>query len=302
MTFKNILNDAISSLNKNKIDNAEFDAREILLNLIDMDLATFLFCIEDDLETKYSTRFISELINDYDRLISYRAQHFPLQYILGEAYFCGIRFNVREGVLIPRFDTEVLVEKVLFDNQDKNKYVLDMCTGSGCIAISLAKLGGYKVVIGSDISDAALELASENANMVIDNSDVYDEMDQRLFFIKSDMFDNFNILINKTGIEKFDIITVNPPYIKTSELDKLQTEVKQFEPQLALDGDVDGLKYYKNIAENVKNYLDRDGKLYLEIGYDQAKEVSEIFEKSGFKIVELVKDLEGNDRVLVVGF
>ena len=302
MTFKNILNDAISSLNKNKILNAEFDAREILLNLIDMDLATFLFCIEDDLETKYPTRYISELINDYDRLISYRAQHFPLQYILGEAYFCGIRFNVREGVLIPRFDTEVLVEKVLYDNQDKNKYVLDMCTGSGCIAISLAKLGGYKVVIGSDISDTALELASENANMVIEQNDIYDEMDQKIFFIQSDMFENFSVMTNKTGIEKFDIITINPPYIKTKDLDNLQIEVKQFEPRLALDGDIDGLKYYKNIAENVKNYLDRDGKLYLEIGYDQAIEVSEIFKKAGYKIVEIVKDLDGNDRVIVVSF
>lgn len=299
MTLKNILNDGIASLNKNKIDNAEFDAREILLNLLDMDLATFLFCEDDDLEINYNTHYISEIINNFDRLISYRSQHFPLQYILGETYFCGIRFNIREGVLIPRFDTEVLVEKVINDNQDKNKYVLDMCTGSGCIALSLAKLGGYKIVACSDISVDALELASVNANLIIDNSDVYDEMNQKVYFIQSDMFDNFDKFRENTGIDKFDIITINPPYIKTEDLNNLQIEVKQFEPRIALDGDIDGLKYYKKIAESAKDYMNEDGKIYLEIGFDQAKDVMEIFKKSGYRFVELVKDLSGNDRVLI---
>lgn len=299
MTLKSILNDGIASLNKNKIDNAEFDAREILLNLLDMDLATFLFCEDDDLEEKHNTHYISEIINNFDRLISYRSQHFPLQYILGETYFCGIKFNIREGVLIPRFDTEVLVEKVINDNQDKNKYVLDMCTGSGCIALSLAKLGGYKIVACSDISVDALELASENADMIIENNDVYDEMNQKVYFIQSDMFDNFDKFRENTGIDKFDIITINPPYIKTDDLNNLQIEVKQFEPKIALDGDIDGLKYYKKIAESAKDYMNVDGKIYLEIGFDQAKDVIQIFEKTGYKFVELVKDLSGNDRVLI---
>lgn len=299
MTLKSILNDGIASLNKNKIDNAEFDAREILLNLLDMDLATFLFCEDDDLEEKHNTHYISEIINNFDRLISYRSQHFPLQYILGETYFCGIKFNIREGVLIPRFDTEVLVEKVINDNQDKNKYVLDMCTGSGCIALSLAKLGGYKIVACSDISVDALELASENAEMIIENNDVYDEMNQKVYFIQSDMFDNFDKFRENTGIDKFDIITINPPYIKTDDLNNLQIEVKQFEPKIALDGDIDGLKYYKKIAESAKDYMNEDGKIYLEIGFDQAKDVIQIFEKTGYKFVELVKDLSGNDRVLI---
>lgn len=299
MTLKSILNDGIASLNKNKIDNAEFDAREILLNLLDMDLATFLFCEDDDLEEKHNTHYISEIINNFDRLISYRSQHFPLQYILGETYFCGIKFNIREGVLIPRFDTEVLVEKVINDNQDKNKYVLDMCTGSGCIALSLAKLGGYKIVACSDISVDALELASENADMIIENNDLYDEMNQKVYFIQSDMFDNFDKFRENTGIDKFDIITINPPYIKTDDLNNLQIEVKQFEPKIALDGDIDGLKYYKKIAESAKDYMNEDGKIYLEIGFDQAKDVIQIFEKTGYKFVELVKDLSGNDRVLI---
>lgn len=299
MTLKSILNDGIASLNKNKIDNAEFDAREILLNLLEMDFATFLFCEDDDLEEKHNTHYISEIINNFDRLISYRSQHFPLQYILGETYFCGIKFNIREGVLIPRFDTEVLVEKVINDNQDKNKYVLDMCTGSGCIALSLAKLGGYKIVACSDISVDALELASENADMIIENNDVYDEMNQKVYFIQSDMFDNFDKFRENTGIDKFDIITINPPYIKTDDLNNLQIEVKQFEPKIALDGDIDGLKYYKKIAESAKDYMNEDGKIYLEIGFDQAKDVIQIFEKTGYKFVELVKDLSGNDRVLI---
>lgn len=299
MTINDILKDGKSVLTKNKIDNADFDATQILLSLLNIDLSNLLATENDELENIYESHFINDLINKYDRLISYRSQHYPLQYILGEAYFCGMRFMVDENVLIPRFDTETLVEKVLDDNQDKNKNVLDLCTGSGCIAIALANLGGYKNIIASDISIDAIQVASQNAENLIHKLNIDDEQDQKLYFLQSDLFDNFMKITDKTGIDKFDIITCNPPYIRTDDIDKLDIEVKKFEPRLALDGDKDGLKYYKRIAKEAKQYLNQDAKIYLEIGFDQAEDVKKVFEKEKYKRIEIVKDLTGNDRVLV---
>ena len=299
MTINEILKDGKSVLSKNKIDNAEFDATQILLNLLDIDMSNLLAEANEALENIYEERFINELINKYDRLISYRSQHYPLQYILGGAYFCGMRFDVDENVLIPRFDTETLVEKVLDDNQDKNKSVLDLCTGSGCIAIALANLGGYKTIIASDISIDAIQVASHNADNLIHKTSFDDEQDQKLYFLQSDLFDNFSKIIDNIGIDKFDIITCNPPYIRSKDIEKLDIEVKKFEPRLALDGDEDGLKYYKRISKEAKQYLNKNGKIYLEIGFDQANDVKKIFEKEKYQKIEVIKDLAGNDRVFI---
>ena len=299
MNLKDILEEGKKTLKKNKIEDAEYDATEILLNLLDMDMARFLFEYEDDLEVKYDRKTISNLISEFDELINARASHFPLQYILGESYFCGLRFNVNKNVLIPRQDTEVLVEKVIFDNQDKNKSILDLCTGSGCIAISLAAIGKYKLIVATDISDDALELASKNANELIMDNNFDDEMNQQVYFLQSDMFKNINKIEQTLGIKSFDIITANPPYIKSSEIKKLQKEVKDFEPTIALDGDKDGLKYYKEIANNAKTILNKNGKIYLEIGYDQNEDVKKIFEDLGYTHIETIKDFGGNDRVII---
>lgn len=299
MKLRDILDEGKQTLKKNKIDNADFDATEILLNLLDMDMARFLFECEEELEDKYNTRTISNIISQFEELISMRASHFPLQYILGESYFCGLKFNIDRNVLIPRQDTEVLVEKVIADTQDKNKSILDICTGSGCIAISLACLGDYKLVVGTDISEDALEVAAKNANELVENRELDDEMNQSIYFLQSDMFDGLYKLKDKLGIETFDIITANPPYIKSDEIKKLQDEVKKYEPRLALDGDKDGLKYYKSIASEAKKYLNDNGKIYLEIGYDQADEVAKVFENAGYTHIETVKDLGGNDRVII---
>ena len=299
MRLKDILEEGKKLLSKNKIDDPDFDATEILLNLLDMDMARFLFEYEDELEDKYDKRTISNIISEFDELISARASHFPLQYILGETYFCGLKFNINQGVLIPRQDTEILVEKVISDNQDRNKFILDMCTGSGCIAVSLAVLGDYKLIVGTDISDDALELAAKNADELVADKSFDDEMSQHIYFLQSDMFDNLDKIKEKLGIESFDIITANPPYIKSGEISKLQKEVKEYEPRLALDGDKDGLKYYKLIAENAKDYLSKKGKVYLEIGYNQAVDVKKIFEELDYTHIETVKDLGGNDRVII---
>lgn len=299
MNLKTILNDATKILEKNKIDDAKHDATEILLNLLDMDMAGFLFECEDDMESRYAKSYIQNLITEYDELINARASHFPLQYITGESYFCGLKFNVDQNVLIPRSDTEILVEKVLSDNPDRNKFILDLCTGSGCIATTLATLGNYKLIVGTDISDEALSIASKNADELIEDLSFDDEMSQQIYFLRSDLFDNIDKIKNKLGIEKFDIITCNPPYIKSKEIDKLSDEVRRFEPRLALDGDKDGLKFYRLIAKDAKTYLNDGGKIYLEIGFDQAEDVKKIFTSLGYTFDSIEKDLSGNDRVLI---
>ena len=172
MKLRDILNDGKEILIKNKIDNAEYDATEILLKLLDMDMSRFLFECDDDLEDKYNSSLIRDLIDEFDELIEARSKHYPLQYLIGETYFCGLKFEVDNSTLIPRQDTEVLVEKVIADNPDKNKFVLDLCTGSGCIAISLANLGNYKLVVGTDISKDALNVAAKNAEELINEDSI----------------------------------------------------------------------------------------------------------------------------------
>ncbi|MBO6134238.1 MAG: peptide chain release factor N(5)-glutamine methyltransferase [Lachnospiraceae bacterium] len=299
MKLRDILNEGKEILEKCKIEDGKHDAESILLNLLDIDMASFLNMCDDELEDRYDKRSISKLITDFDDMIEARSKHFPLQYILGETYFCGMRFLVNDDVLIPRQDTEVLVEKVLYDNPDKNKFVLDMCTGSGCIAISLSNLGGYKVIVGTDISDDAIRVASGNARDLVSDPDFEDEMLKKIYFLQSDLFANFGKIKDELGIAKFDIITANPPYIRRKDIKTLQDEIKKFEPMIALDGDEDGLKFYREIADEAYNYLASDGKIYLEIGYDQAKDVKEIFSKKGYTHIETVKDLGGNDRVII---
>ena len=299
MKLKDILSDGKNTLLKSNIADAEHDAIEILLNLLDMDLARYYFECEDEMEDRYDKNSISNIISEYSNLVSARASHYPLQYILGETYFCGLKFNVDDSVLIPRADTEVLVEKVILDNPDKNKTILDLCTGSGCIAISLACLGNYKIIVGSDISDDALSVASKNAEHLINNNYLDDEMEQQVYFIQSDLFENMFKLNDKLGIEKFDIITANPPYIRSKDIDSLSMEVKKYEPLIALDGSADGLKYYREIAEGTLKYLNDNGKIYIEIGFDQEDDVVKIFKNRGYTHIETVKDLGGNNRVII---
>ena len=299
MKLRNILDDAKALLKKHNIDNYDFDATEILLSILDMDMTEFL-CEEDfELEDKYEKNAISRLISNYDELIEARAEHYPLQYILGESYFCGYKFLVDRNVLIPRQDTETLVEKVIADNPDRNKFILDLCTGSGCIAIALANLGNYKLIVGTDISDDAIGIAAKNAENLVNENELDDEMSQKIYFLQSDLFSNFNKIKDNLGIESFDIITANPPYIRSADINNLQDEVKKYEPHIALDGDIDGLKYYREIAKNAKEYLNDKGKIYLEIAYDQAKDVKDIFEGAGYTHIETIKDLGENDRVII---
>ncbi|RGF60736.1 peptide chain release factor N(5)-glutamine methyltransferase [Roseburia sp. AF02-12] len=216
---------------------------------------------------------------EYEIAVQKRAEHIPLQYIIGEQEFMGLRFKVNSNVLIPRQDTETLVEQVLKIVKPGMK-VLDLCTGSGCVLISVLKNAPELTGVGSDISKTALLVAKENAKMHEVDAD----------WIRSDLFDNIT--------ETFDVIMANPPYIPTGEILSLMPEVRDFEPENALDGGADGLDFYRKIAGQVKGYLNPGGYVYMEIGYDQGEAVSELMRNAGFTEVEVIKDLARNDRVV----
>ena len=239
-----------------------------------------------DLDFSKWTMYKYETIKDISKLetlkeyVEKRLTNMPVQYIVNKAYFCGLPLYVDRNVLIPRFDTEVLVEEVL-NLGDKNKKILDVCTGSGAIAIALKKLGKFERVDALDISEEALKIAKKNAKAL--------ECD--INFLKSDMFSSL------TSENKYDIIVSNPPYIQSHIVDSLERQVKDFEPRLALDGDIDGMKFYKIIEKNFMNFLSTGGILALEIGYDEASDIKNLFED---KKVIIKKDLAGLDRVAIV--
>ena len=265
----------VKLLEEKNFKDAKSDILLLIYEIFDFDFSKWTMYKYDEIED------ISKLdtLNEY---VKKRLVHMPIQYILNRAYFCGLPLYVNENVLIPRFDTEVLVEEVLkISKKDKSKRILDICTGSGAIAIALKKLGGFERVDALDISDKALEVARRNAN----------ELDLNINFLKSDMFSSL------TCENKYDIIVSNPPYIQSDVVDTLESEVKDFEPRLALDGDADGMKFYKIIAENYEDYLVDNGVLALEIGYDEANDIRALFEG---KNVVIKKDLANLDRVAII--
>ena len=265
----------VKLLEEKNFKDAKSDILLLIYEIFDFDFSKWTMYKYDEIED------ISKLdtLNEY---VKKRLGHMPIQYILNRAYFCGLPLYVNENVLIPRFDTEVLVEEVLkISKKDKSKRILDICTGSGAIAIALKKLGGFERVDALDISDKALEVAKRNAN----------ELDLNINFLKSDMFSSL------TCENKYDIIVSNPPYIQSDVVDTLESEVKDFEPRLALDGDADGMKFYKIIAENYEDYLVDNGVLALEIGYDEANDIRALFEG---KNVVIKKDLANLDRVAII--
>ena len=275
MKYIEVFDKYVKLLEEKNFKDAKSDILLLIYEIFDFDFSKWTMYKYDEIED------ISKLdkLNEY---VEKRLGHMPIQYILNKAYFCGLPLYVNENVLIPRFDTEVLVEEVLaLSKKDKSKRILDMCTGSGAIAIALKKLGGFDRVDALDISDNALEVARRNAN----------ELDLDINFLKSDMFSSL------TSEIKYDIIVSNPPYIQSDVVDTLENEVKDFDPRLALDGDADGMKFYKIIAENYEDYLADNGVLALEIGYDEADDIRALFEG---KNVVIKKDLANLDRVAII--
>lgn len=209
----------------------------------------------------------------------------PLQYVIGKWEFMGRQFIVTPDVLIPRPDTEILCEYAVdyIKGINTSVNVLDLCTGSGCIGISIACNVKNSNVSCADVSDSALEIAKKNADL--NNVTVN--------FILSDMFSNCGV---------YDVIVSNPPYIPTKTIEELASTVKDYEPHIALDGGDDGLDFYRTIAKDAKNHLICGGKLFIEIGYDQRESVSRIFKENGYLNIEVVRDYGGNDRVIICNY
>ena len=271
MTHRQILDAAVSKLLSAGIVEASNDAYIIFEEAFQMNRTGYLIKANEEADEK--------LIPVFDDMINRRAAHEPLQYILGKAYFMGLEFMVSPDVLIPRFDTEIMVEEAL-KHISSDMRVLDVCTGSGCIGVSVAKLSGAEVV-AVDISEAALAMAKKNAAH---------NGTSNVTFIHSDMFSNVE--------GQFDVILSNPPYIRSDEVLKLMPEVLVHEPHLALDGHEDGLFFYEILARESGRFLKPSGMLIMEIGYDQAEEVSGLLENNNFTDIRVIRDLAGLDRVV----
>lgn len=271
MKYREAYQYAVDKLTTAGISDAVIDARLLLEDTCHTDRNTLLL---------YPDRELSQAeIEQYEKWIQERSSRIPLQHITGIQEFMGLQFRVSNQVLIPRQDTETLVEEVMRYLQDGMK-ILDMCTGSGCILLSLLHYSNDCTGIGADLSQNALEVARSNAARLGEKAD----------FICSDLFMQIE--------DKFDIIVSNPPYIQSSIIQNLEPEVKDNEPIMALDGDSDGLLFYQRITKDAKTHLVRGGMLFYEIGYDERDAVIQIMEQNGYRDICSVKDLSGNDRVV----
>lgn len=234
-----------------------------------------------------------EVAETYRKLVRERALHIPLQHLTHQAFFMGYEFYVNEHVLIPRQDTETLVESALnvLKNREHPK-ILDMCTGSGCILLSLLMEKKDGTGAGADLSEEALKVAKRNARSL--------GVEDRTVFLKSNLFFNeyFSKKDGKSSGE-YDILISNPPYIRTADIEDLMEEVKFHDPRMALDGFEDGLYFYREITARAGEFLKSGGWLMYEIGFDQGKVVQELLHKAGFINTGIVQDLCGLDRVVL---
>ena len=276
MNLKEILKYGKEELIKNNIEDASIIAKELAEHIFKITRAQMI--ANNDME------FSKDKTDNYINSIKKISTGIPIQYITNNQEFMNLNFYVDENVLIPQPDTETLVEEVINEYKEKKCEILDLCTGSGAIAISLAKYINESNIVASDISMKALQIAKLNAEKNL--------VRKKIEFIESDMF-------NKIYKDDFDIIVSNPPYIKTKVIEELDKQVKN-EPYIALDGGADGLKFYKIIIENAYKYIKNEGKVFLEIGYDQKNELINLFKKNNhYENIYSKKDLGGNDRIIV---
>lgn len=274
MTFRGALGEGRTLLEQHQIEEASLEAWYLLEFVSGLDRAHYLLRQEEEVP--------QEMIENYRALLKERSGHVPLQYLTGVQSFCGYEFRINRKVLIPRQDTEILVEECVkrLKNLRNGSRILDLCTGSGCIIVSLALLtGGRMEYAASDLSKDALDTARENAA----------RLGAQVSFFQSDLLEKIP--------GKFDCIISNPPYIKSREIPELMPEVRDYEPHLALDGHEDGLYFYRRIIKEGKPRLNPGGWLLFEIGCDQGKQVTELLEREGYVNIELKKDLAGLDRV-----
>ena len=281
MTYEKLLAQATDRLIMAGVTDAQLDAWYLLEDTFGISRADYFL----------KKRECPELIPGcWEDRLKLRCDRMPLAYVLGYTEFMGLRFHVEPGVLVPRQDTETLVEWVLKAEGEANAEIsartlslLDMCTGSGCIGLSLAKLGGYSVTL-SDLSPRAIHVSRINRGGL--------DLEEQVEICHGDLFDAL-----PEG-KRFDVIVSNPPYIETAVIEDLQEEVRDHEPRMALDGMEDGLFFYRKLAKEAPQWLTPGGRIYLEIGYDQGESVPALLQAAGFVDVTVKKDLAGNDRVV----
>lgn len=271
MTYKELYDFGRKELQGGGIIEADLDARLLLEAICHTGRNDLLV---------YGDRIVDEIEEiNYVKYIDQRRKHTPLQYVTGKQEFMGLEFTVNESVLIPRQDTEILVEEAMLVIHDGMR-ILDICTGSGCILLSLLHYKNDCTGVGLDISQEALKVAFMNA----------DRLGIKAEFLESDL------LVKVQG--KFDVVLSNPPYIRSDVLLTLMQEVKDHEPLLALDGKEDGLYFYRKIVKDVKLHLHKGSMLLFEIGYDQAEDVRKLMKDAGFSDIKTIKDFAGLDRVV----
>lgn len=276
MTYRECYEQGCRTLQAAGIEEAALDARLLLEAVCGTDRNDLLVHGEQPVSPEAEEKYLN--------WIRQRAEHIPLQQLTGEQDFIGLTFSVNEHVLIPRQDTEILVEEVLKELHDGMR-VLDMCTGSGCILLSLLHYSNDCEGLGVDLSAEALEVAGRNVLKVLTP-----EKAEHAHFLQSDLFEKVE--------GKFEIIVSNPPYIASAEVEKLMPEVRDHEPRMALDGTEDGLYFYRRIIEEAGKHLVSSGMLFFEIGYDQGQAVSELMRTEGYCDVQVVQDYAGLDRVV----
>jgi release factor glutamine methyltransferase len=260
------------------VENAAYDSFELMSAVNGMDRTYYLMHGNEPVADKDCDKF--------EMYIKRRCSREPLQHILGKAWFYGYEFIVNENVLVPRSDTEILVENVL-SVSDNTSRILDMCTGSGCIILTLAKQGHLLSGLGVDYSEKALSVAKKNRELLqVENVE----------FVQSDLFKEKKLMQEYIG--HTDIIVSNPPYIPTKVIEGLADEVRCFDPMMALDGHEDGLYFYRKITSQAKEFLKPGGFLFYEIGHDQSEAVENELALAGYTEIVTIKDLSGLDRVV----
>ncbi len=263
---------------KNQIPFPQKEAQEIVCHIAKIDKVKLY---------SQNPQLTSRQIYEIYQLVQRRLKREPLQYIIGECDFFNIKLKVGPGVLIPRPETEILVEEFLKREEIKNKkngLVVDLCTGSGCIALSIAKNLPQLKIIGVDISENAIKYAQKNK--------ILNSVSNAFFVVGN--------LLSPLKKNSFISITANPPYVKSDEIINLQPEIRDFEPKEALDGGQKGLLYYEKILKNAEDYLIEEGLIFFEIGIRQSEEIKKMAEKLRFKVIKIVPDLAGIERVMIL--
>ncbi|WP_027217500.1 peptide chain release factor N(5)-glutamine methyltransferase [Butyrivibrio fibrisolvens] len=274
MIYSDIYKNASIRLKEAGVPEYQLDARLLLEYVCGTDYNTLLVHGDRDVSPEEEKK--------YNELIEKRASRVPLAYIVGYQEFMGLTFDVNENVLVPNQDTETLAEEALRELSDGMRF-MDLCTGSGCVALSILNYTNDTSCVMTDISDKAIEVATDNRDRL--------GFSDRAEIVKTDLFP-------QDDDKKFDMIVSNPPYIRTDVIATLPPEVGKGEPYIALDGGQDGLIFYRRIIENAPKWLYTSGWLMMEIGYDQGDAVAGLMKDGGFHEVEVIKDLGGNDRVV----